>query len=328
MTRLIDSLLNERFLKSLAGPLIEILKHDEVLVIDNVARYYFQHRDEFINQDVSKSYPNIAPPFENFFMEFKVPSFILQPGEKRPDTAKILGVHFSAFEKDDFFEAMQVLSDPENGISRQMKIIAESSSDFPDLKWFLVCQPFYEKFNGRAGFRYSKFVFPVDEDGCLSKNADGKEQFSTVMDLEYLLSRGVTYEKAVEMREMESAAIVNIIFPCLLALSFMHCKNVVLSAPVRSYPPGQKKNEKLPSITYRMLDIEPMKTVLRTEGNSEKTGLKQALSICRGHFKDYREHGLFGKNKGLYWWDSHVRGSHTEGIVIKDYVVKSPKAQA
>jgi len=30
--------------------------------------------------------------------------------------------------------------------------------------------------------------------------------------------------------------------------------------------------------------------------------------VYRGHFKDYREKGLFGRHKGLFWWSSHVRG--------------------
>ena len=80
-----------------------------------------------------------------------------------------------------------------------------------------------------------------------------------------------------------------------------------------------------PTVRYHVLEIEPLKRILRTEGKSEETGLKRALHICRGHFKDYREHGLFGKFKDIYWWDSQVRGNLSEGIVNKDYSVDAPK---
>ena len=48
------------------------------------------------------------------------------------------------------------------------------------------------------------------------------------------------------------------------------------------------------------------------------------LHICRGHFKDYRESGLFGKVKGIFWWDQYVRGDLENGAVVKDYNVKAP----
>jgi hypothetical protein len=35
---------------------------------------------------------------------------------------------------------------------------------------------------------------------------------------------------------------------------------------------------------------------------------------------DYREGGgLFGKHKGVYWWEHHLRGDVEHGIVDKDY---------
>jgi hypothetical protein len=71
------------------------------------------------------------------------------------------------------------------------------------------------------------------------------------------------------------------------------------------------------------LNIHPIKKILEIEGQSQKTGLKMALHICRGHFKDFTERGLFGKYHGLYWWDAHARGNAKEGIALKDYRVHS-----
>jgi len=68
-----------------------------------------------------------------------------------------------------------------------------------------------------------------------------------------------------------------------------------------------------------------MRTILRKEGQVETQGLEKALHICRGHFKDYRTEGLFGKHKGMYWLSDHVRGHPRQGLVLKDYNVSTPK---
>jgi hypothetical protein len=115
--------------------------------------------------------------------------------------------------------------------------------------------------------------------------------------------------------------------PFLLGISFMHCNNVqILEAEVpRQLINKQiKKHGRVP-VRYYVLNIEPFKEVLRAEGCSDEVGAKKALHICRGHFKNYEEHGLFGKHYGRYWWSDAVRGSKEQGIVIKDYDVGAPE---
>jgi hypothetical protein len=108
-----------------------------------------------------------------------------------------------------------------------------------------------------------------------------------------------------------------------LGISFMHCKNVVQTqAPIAN---GKRwhKQHKQPEIKFRTLNIEPMKTVLRTEGGSETNGIKKALHICRGHFATYTEEKpLFGRLVGQFWKPSHTRGNIKHGAVVKDYSVK------
>jgi len=72
------------------------------------------------------------------------------------------------------------------------------------------------------------------------------------------------------------------------------------------------------------LEIDPMKEVLRTEGQVATVGLQKALHICRGHFKTYDEKPLFGRLKGTFWWPQTLRGSANQGVVLKDYAVKAP----
>lgn len=115
----------------------------------------------------------------------------------------------------------------------------------------------------------------------------------------------------------------------LLAICFAHCKNVRLVDGEPTPPKLAKSFEKKhgrPPVVFKTLAIDPMREVLRREGQSEKTGLKRALHICRGHFSTYTpERPLFGKVAGQFWIPAHVRGRASEGVVSKQYAVKGPR---
>lgn len=116
-----------------------------------------------------------------------------------------------------------------------------------------------------------------------------------------------------------------------VTISFMHCKKqtkLIEHTPPEKVQRKRARRNKPPLTKYYTLDIEPLKEILRTEGRVHEVGLPKALHICRGHFKDYSQgKGLFGKYKGLYWWDSHIRGSEDAGAVVKDYAVKLPEVE-
>jgi len=129
--------------------------------------------------------------------------------------------------------------------------------------------------------------------------------------------------------EVECGQIVYQYVICsLLAIQFMHCKNVRLEEndPNKKMPSRVRrhweKKCKEPLKKYYTLNIEPLKAVLSKEGNIEHNGLKKALHICRGHFKTYDEKGLFGKYKGTFWIPQHTKGDTNQGEVIKNYNVK------
>ncbi len=97
----------------------------------------------------------------------------------------------------------------------------------------------------------------------------------------------------------------------------MHCKNISLavqSPPLwKPHNKSQKRRGVQPyqPISHRMLNIHPMKEVLRKEGRSGTEGAQRALSICRGHFHTYTpEKPLFGKPglAGSFWIPMHTRG--------------------
>jgi hypothetical protein len=102
------------------------------------------------------------------------------------------------------------------------------------------------------------------------------------------------------------------IHPSLLAISFMHCKNVRIvdeQTPPRLAKKLESKKGYKPA-AFKTLVIEPLKQILRREGKSDQVGLQKAMHICRGHFRDYRTGpGLFGKYHQLVWTPQTVRGT-------------------
>lgn len=323
MSRLIDKLLLHKFTGSDFGQAKKALKNSEVIVIDNVSRFFFEVSEK--EQWKLTDYPSLAPPFETFFMEFKAPSIINSHGKITETPSRNRGMEIGCLFI--VIDSNRLPSD----LSEEMSYVHRKIKESSDIRWTFTCLPFISN-QARILEPKCAWTFMVNTDGSVLLDEKGEPSFITAIDQDSVSRmagfHNLPHEYAMQhFRDMAGF----VLDPCLLALSFMHCKNVTIQRDSQSPTLAkayQKKHGK-PLSRYYTLDIEPMKKVLRTDGNSEKTGLKQALHICRGHFKNFSKgKGLFGKYKGLYWWDSMVRGSVSEGIVDKDYAVKSPKEPA
>ena len=114
--------------------------------------------------------------------------------------------------------------------------------------------------------------------------------------------------------------------PVLMTMGLLACKNVrAIEQPcspklAKRYLERHGHNRP----RYYVLDIEPMKQIIRKESSGETVTLAKALHICRGHFKNFDDKPLFGRLKGTYWWQPHVRGTAEAGVVEKDYRIKLP----
>ena len=121
---------------------------------------------------------------------------------------------------------------------------------------------------------------------------------------------------------------LNLCAPLFYSISLLHCKNVTLEdIPQPPFKVQQARAKRgRPQIWYKTLVVTPLRKLLAydTEVDADNHGnpIKRALHICRGHFKDYRESGLFGKYHDIYWWEMHVRGSKAMGEIRKDYKVE------
>jgi hypothetical protein len=78
-----------------------------------------------------------------------------------------------------------------------------------------------------------------------------------------------------------------------------------------------------------IIEIRPItERIAQMSGSSGYS--KAAASIVRGHFKDYSNGaGLFGRYKGMFWWDQRVavapesveyRFKNAVGALDKDWV--------
>lgn len=279
------------------GHLREVLPEAQVIAIDNVAEYYWQHSAKWADP---KELPNTAPPFPVFFMECDTS----RSKYSAIPNARAVGVLFEA-------------TDGGGGWEIEVRNFLRGYGLNPDaLRWLVFATVFLElnELNGKVAAPCVRYSLMIDPDG-------------TLMEIGSHLSG---YDEAA-MEDQERAALERtgihcFLMPALLAVGFMHCKNVSLRTeePPAKLNRARSKRGKPPLVRFHTLEIEPMKQILKHEGQVEKTGLRQALHLCRGHFKDYRASGLFGRHKGLYWWDAHVRGSATESVVMKDYSISVP----
>ncbi|WP_406698539.1 hypothetical protein V5E97_06620 [Singulisphaera sp. Ch08] len=168
--------------------------------------------------------------------------------------------------------------------------------------------------SGDLEFHASVFC-PIRNDGSLCNGVSYRIKFGRSMP---------------EGLKAETMKWINSIFAIAsMAINFLHCKNVSSSEidPNISVGRERRKAGLKPFLRYHTININPMKEVLRTEGNIEANGLNKALHICRGHFATYTdEKPLFGRFTGTIWKPSHVRGSAKQGVVVSDYKVNAPRA--
>jgi hypothetical protein len=271
------------------------LRQAVVIVADNVAQYYFSGTDQE-TWDLTTDFPNVAPPFARFWIEYRYPRLIVSEvtgASRTPRELHELTVGALVTSLD-----LQENTKPPPHIGANTRwqvegILLSSKRGTPDY--------------------IGAFQWQVDSEGHIALDGNGR------------LSYGVGIPLHAQRHvEKTSQFITEVIAPMMLAITFMHCQNVRFT--VQSPPAGlsrkwQRKTGQ-PLTRYRLLEIGPVREILTHEGQRDQVGLKRALHVCRGHFKHYTDKGLFGKYQGTYWWPPHMRGTKESGEVIKRYDVQ------
>jgi hypothetical protein len=113
----------------------------------------------------------------------------------------------------------------------------------------------------------------------------------------------------------------------LMSLCFLHAKNVTIqkSAPPTPHQAKAWRKKNKPFFRYHTITIDQRHTRVVGGGGAHGTHGSPAVHICRGHFKRFTaEKPLLGKHVGVYWWPMMLRGSKEQGVVVKDYAIKPP----
>ncbi len=285
--------------------------------IDNVGSYYWQNsRNDW---DIVRDFPNVAPVYPNMWLEWTLPqnAEVCISGEKRlQEESCTWGNHIFSLELSQQDVMPSILLTGGEAMASELKNIVNFRSD---IKWISTSAEFVEDRLHAKPFLTQLMTWWVCTDGqrWLPQIANGKYLYPLKFPNTRVgnLFRELKCSGKVDMGEQANVP--------SLALSFMHCKNVEVKVLENSDKLQRARHHrgKRPLVDYHVLEIKPMVKVLKEQGQSETQGLQRALHICRGHFKDFTDKGLFGKYHGLYWWDSQVRGKATKGITLKDYKV-------
>lgn len=267
----------------------------QIITADNVAQYYFENKDKWTIAD----FPVVSPLFHSTWLEFSRPQNIEWKSSISRWAIWIVGEEITKYNGeniyryDEFLEE-QKLDERPRWILSAILYIKPQNSDYCD---------------GPIG----TWMLALDNEGEVVAQDFNDYSLSVEVTNQITHIKTFDWKQILDMKELFYCA--------LLTVSLMHCKNVQIvdNNPSEIASRKWRRQGNQPLVKFKTLNIEPMKTILRYEGHSESTGLKHALHICRGHFRDYRERGLFGKHKGIYWWESFVRGNAKQGVVNKEY---------
>lgn len=279
---------------------ISNLPRVESLVVDEVAEFYKQHDQDF--WDIKVDFPKCIPFSQMVFVEWKEPEFMMLLGERVRNALPgwMRGVMIETFD-------LQLCKNA-NEFRETYGISNES-----DVRWASALQSYtfargqVTMFGGRVVVWFSSHGVPIEAYTVLPGYSRQSEEF-------------IGYSTGASFADMLHIP--------LLAFSFSHCKNIARPVDAsEELNPSLKwmQRQRAPRVKYRVLNIEPMRHTLRTEGDIERNGIKKALHICRGHFATYTEDKpLFGHTVGTVWKPGHVRGDIKQGAVVKDYSVGVP----
>lgn len=261
-----------------------------VIAADDVAAYTLSLPKGTRIDDVVAS---MAPPFEKFFVEFqKIPNDELLHAwgalvESTDDPAKI-----------QYFEG-----------------------DIGKPRWVLYLTSFLEREKGKPFGPVAGHLAGLAEDGTWFHHSNGAAYWGGG-------PVPMTVGLPAEVIKGWGDFVAQLMFPVLLSISFMHCKNV----EVRPVVPPEKLSHKHRKayghelVRYHVLDVQPIRRILDRYKKGTRDDLRNALHICRGHFKTFTPDApLLGRHVGTYWWGPQVRGSQERGTLLKDYRVNAPR---
>jgi hypothetical protein len=177
--------------------------------------------------DMSDVVASMAPPFDHFFVEF----------QRVPNEWKLhaWGAYFTA------------ISNP-----AEIAKMHPSDNGFP--RWVLEVETYLEKHKGKPFGPVARHFCGLAEDGTWFTHSDGKQYWGGGL-------VGMSAEPPDEVNQDWGDNIAQLLFPALMAISFMHCRNVSLDtvSPPEKLSRRHLKRYGRPLVDYKELSIEPIR---------------------------------------------------------------------
>jgi len=297
------------------------------------AAQWFLRDDEKSLYDMLE-YPALLPPYPEMWMEYENPKYILDNGVPIPTPPRIktTGCYIVTNElPQDVIDSLPgkenkflhfTLSRYLGGIKMQAQNVAPSVVNANAARWLCVgtvCES-----TSDLCLMIHIYAMLLDGKGKYIARASVPQPINLVR---LVTGRNAKHAESILRAsgqvEETCEALVNSESPFHFCLSLLHCRNVkTVDVPPQPAPILKQRAKKgIPYIQYKTLEVTPLRTVRQGGTRKDGTPEPKALHFVRGHFKDFSDKGLFGKYKGVYWWDSQVRGDTAKGIIDKDYRV-------
>jgi len=134
--------------------------------------------------------------------------------------------------------------------------------------------------------------------------------------------------QALTVHGMEEHVLKDVFESLVLTINYcwtlMNCKNVKLLLTKQSRKERRwiKHHYDKPAITYRTLVLDPSKGPKKRPDDQDIPLWENRMHLVRGHMRDFRRKGLFGKYFGMYYCPSHLRGNPDKGAIKSNYEVQ------
>lgn len=318
------------------------LESPVVFEVTNVADYYEKHSKDYLDP---ASFPNVAPPFGCFWMEWRV-----WATDRHLDFDRVGSLTVATTEVDPFRARWP--NTPEDTKFGCMTFGMVEGRGRKDVQ---LCWTVYAVSDegqatvvdehvrreavdllvppGREHLPRTPASVEADIASIQAREAEiGREgvlrelmQRREEVDRELHDATERYYDRATEALKPVMRSLV--LYPTFMALSLMACKNVSTEdhTPPDRLSKRHRRKHGEPLVQFKTLVINTMGGGARSASGRHDLGDGvTAMHLVRGHFKTFTsERPLLGRHVGTYWWSPMVRGKAEQGLVVKDYEVRT-----
>lgn len=147
----------------------------------------------------------------------------------------------------------------------------------------------------------------------------GDPRYKTLIERMHRFTMDEVYEYANDLVRDHYAMIETVMCTCAL----LNTKNIqeVEHKPDIKLNKKRMRNHKRPLYSWHELIVRPFHSYKTYPSRTGETGEPLAQHWRPGCFRDYRQKGLFGKYKGVFWFSEHWAGRDKTRVVEKSYTI-------